>query len=108
MRDRKACLFFMMRPLATFMSELCEDVEAALQIRAGQRSITANLRPLTAYIYHVMIIVTGEFSNKSFFLLTNLDLLSWNLNTFTEKQKSSLFSTYLFIFYLLFCNHSVY
>ena len=107
MRDRKACLFFMMRPLTTFMSELCEDVEAALQIRAGQRSITANLRTLTAYIYHVMIIVTGEFSNKSFFLLTNLDL-SWNLNTFTEKQRSSLFSTYLFIFYLLFCNHSVY
>ena len=31
---------------------------AALQIRAGQRSITANLRSLTAHTYHVMIIVT--------------------------------------------------
>ena len=36
----------------------------ALQIRAGQRSITANLWPLTAHIYHVMIIVTGGFSKK--------------------------------------------
>ena len=35
--------------------------------KSGQQSITANLRPLTAHIYHVMIIVTGGFSKKSFF-----------------------------------------
>ena len=41
----------------------------ALQIRAVHRSITRNLWPLTAYIYHVMIIVTGGFSKKSFFII---------------------------------------
>ena len=57
--------------------------EAALQIRAAQQSITANLWPLTTNIYHVMIIVTGGFSKKSFYhyysyfvevLLNNLEL----------------------------------
>ena len=43
-------------------------VKAVQQIRASQWSITANLRPLTAYIY-VMIIVTGGFSKKSLLLL---------------------------------------
>ena len=38
-----------------------------LQIRAGQQSITINLWPLTAQIYHVMIIVTGGFSKRSFY-----------------------------------------
>ena len=38
-----------------------------LQIRAGQQPITANLWPLTDHIYHVMIIVTGGFSKKSFY-----------------------------------------
>ena len=33
------------------------------------RSITANLWSLTAYIYHIMIIVTAGFSKKSFLLL---------------------------------------
>ena len=42
---------------------------SALQIRASKRSITTNLQPLTPYIYHVMIIVAGGFSKKSFFLL---------------------------------------
>ena len=41
----------------------------ALQIRTSQRSITAKLRPLAAHIYHVMIIMTGEFSKKCFLLL---------------------------------------
>ena len=44
-------------------------VKPALQIRAGQRSITASLRFLTAHIYQVMIIVTGGFSKKSFFII---------------------------------------
>ena len=33
-----------------------------LHIRAGQQSVTTN-------IYHVMIIVTGDFSKKSFFII---------------------------------------
>ena len=41
-------------------------VSTELQIRTGQRSITANIWPLTAYIYHVMIFVTGGFSKKCF------------------------------------------
>ena len=40
-----------------------------LQIRAGQRSITANLWSLTAHIYYVIIIVTGGFSKTSFFII---------------------------------------
>ena len=44
--------------------------DTTLQIRAGQRSITANLRPLNAHIYNVMIIVTGGVSKKSFFIFT--------------------------------------
>ena len=57
---------------------------AALQIRAGQRSITINLWALTAHIYHVMIVVTDGFSKKSFYyyyfyfaeiLFNNLELV---------------------------------
>ena len=36
----------------------------ALQLRAGQRSITTYLRSMTAHICHVMTIVTGSFSKK--------------------------------------------
>ena len=39
----------------------------ALQVRAGQWSITANIWPLTAHIYHKIIIMTGGFSKKSFY-----------------------------------------
>ena len=41
----------------------------ALQIRAGQQSITANTWPLTAHMYHVTIIVTSGFPKKPFLLL---------------------------------------
>ena len=51
---------------------------AVLQIRASQGSITVNLQPLTAHVYHVMIIVTGGFSKKSFFFLLTLFLFSQN------------------------------
>ena len=44
-------------------------VSTELQIKTGQRSITANIWPLTAYIYHVMIFVTGGFSKKCFLSL---------------------------------------
>ena len=44
-----------------------QGMPAALQIRTDQRSITTNLWPLTAYIHHVIIIVTGGFSKKTFF-----------------------------------------
>ena len=43
------------------------NIVLALQIRAGQQSTTTNLWPLTAHIYHTMIIVTGGFSKKSFY-----------------------------------------
>ena len=44
-------------------------VKSALQITAGQRSITTSLRPLTAHLYHVMIIVNSGFSKKHFLLI---------------------------------------
>ena len=68
----------------------------ALQIRASQWSITANLWPLTAHIYYLMIIVTGDFSKKSYYcyyyfleiLLNDIELVSWNLNTYkTHRTK---------------------
>ena len=58
-------------------------VVAVLQIRAGQRSITANLRPLIAHIYYIMIIVTGGFSNKSF-LLFSRNSFEWSWTCFLE------------------------
>ena len=41
---------------------------SALQIRVGQRSVTANLWSLIVHIYYLMIIVTSGFSQKSFFI----------------------------------------
>ena len=49
------------------MQPLCK-CNPALQQSTGQWSITTNLVPLTAHIYHVMIIVTSSFSRKSFFI----------------------------------------
>ena len=39
----------------------------ALQKRASQWSFTANLQPLNAHFYHVMIIVTDGFSKRFFY-----------------------------------------
>ena len=41
-----------------------ENIITMLQITAGQWAITANLWLLTTHIYHVMTIVTGDFSKK--------------------------------------------
>ena len=46
-----------------------ETHNSVLWIRAGQWLIIANLWPLTAHIFHVIIIVTGDFSKKSFFII---------------------------------------
>ena len=45
-------------------------IHTVLQVRAGQRSITAKLWLLASHIYHVMIIVTSSFSKKSFLLFS--------------------------------------
>ena len=84
-------------------------LKTVLQIRAGQRSITASLQSLTTHIYHVMIIATSSFSKKSFFccwyyfyileiLLSNLELLFLKFKHIYKTQKTGLFSFYLFIF----------
>ena len=44
-------------------------IVAALRIRAGQWSITASLWPFLDHIYHIMIIVTGGFSEKYFIII---------------------------------------
>ena len=49
--------------------QLLTNDTQVLQIRSVQRSITASLRPLTAHIYHVVIILTGRFSKKYFLLI---------------------------------------
>ena len=55
--------------LLIFFFQSAYAILAALQIRVDQGSITANLWPLTSYIYHVIIIVTGGFSKKIFFII---------------------------------------
>ena len=71
----------------------------ALQIRASQRSITANLWSLTAHIYYVMIIVTGDFS-KSFYychyyfleiLLNDLELVFLEFKHLRKTQNKFVF-----------------
>ena len=52
-----------------FKNHILFEICAALQIRAGQWSLTANLWPLSAHIYHVMIMMTGGFSKKSIFII---------------------------------------
>ena len=52
-----------------YYDETWQITTAVLQIRASQWSVTANLWPLTVHIYHVMIIVAGVFSKKSFFTI---------------------------------------
>ena len=87
---------------------------AAQQSRAGQWSITANRWPLTANVYHVMIIVTSGiyFYQYHFyfleFLLNYLELVFLQFKHIYKPQRTSLFPFHLFIFYLLFHNHSVY
>ena len=80
----------------------------ALQIRAGQWSITTSLGTLTAHAYHLMITVTGGSSKKSFFyfyfleiLLNGLELVFLEFKHIYKTQKSSLFSFYLFCFLLI-------
>ena len=73
---------------------------AALQIRAAERPITTNLWPLITHIHHVMIIVTGSFSNEYLFdyyhsyfleiLLNNLELVFLefkHIHTFTKHRE---------------------
>ena len=60
-------LYFGNFPEWLLLKDSCKDIFTVLQIRASQRSITANLWPLTAHIYHVMIIVAGDSSKKSYY-----------------------------------------
>ena len=89
----------------------------ALQIRTGQRSITTNLLPLTAHIYHVMIIVTSSFSRRSFFIniffcwyffflkfsLNDIELVFLEFKLIYKTRRTSLFSFCLFIFFTRCC-----
>ena len=67
--------------------------------------------PLTAHIYLVMIIATGGFSKKLFFgyfyfleiLLNYLELVFLEFKHINRTQRTSLFSSYLFIFLLICC-----
>ena len=88
---------------------VCKHLVTELQIRAGQRSITGNFWPLTTHIFHVMITVTGGFSMKSFLLFPRNSFERLIEIAFLEfKHFYKTFSFYLFIFYSLLDNHSVY
>ena len=56
------------RNILTFRGGVHKKPISALQIRTGQWSVTTSLQFLTAHIYRVMIIVTGGFFQKSFFI----------------------------------------
>ena len=92
-------------------NDLCISV---LQVRDGQQSITGNLWSLIAYIYYVTIIVTGGFPRNLFhcyfleIFLNYLELVFLEFEHFYKTLRISLFSFYLFTFYSLLCNHSVY
>ena len=70
---------------------------------------STSLLSFTAHIYHVMIIMTGGFSKKSFFInvifisyklfWTILNLFSWNLNTFTNNKSVLLLSVHFVLFF---------
>ena len=77
-------------------------------MRTSQQSITANFRPLTAHIYHVMIIVTGGYSRISFLslfprnFLNDLELTFLEFKHFNKTHRPSFLSFYLFILYSFF------
>ena len=85
---------------------LCKNVKSnftltVLWIRTSQQSITANLRPLTTHIYHVMIIVTDEFSMKSLLLfLRNSFKQFW---TYLLQNSQNKFVFFLSIHFFTCC-----
>ena len=87
--------------------------QSVVQTRASQQSITVNFWALIIHIYHIMVTVTGGFSRISFLLfpkcfLSNLELVFLEFKHFYKTHRTSLFSFYLFIYLLLFDNHSGY
>ena len=96
-------------------------LQSALQIRADWGSVTANLWPLTAHIYHIIIIMTVRFFKKSFFLLfprnsfEQFELVILEFKHFHKIHRTSLFSFHLFIcsffawcFVVILCINAVY
>ena len=85
-----------------YLCKFPENVNPALQIRANQLSITANLRPLTANIYHVMIIVTSDFSKKSFYYYYYFLKIIFNdlklVFLVFKPHRANLFSFYIYSF----------
>ena len=85
-----------------YLCKFPENVNPALQIRASQQSITANLPPLTAHIYHVMIIVTSDFSKKSFFYYYYFLKIIFNdlklVFLVFKPHRANLFSFYIYSF----------
>ena len=66
----------------------CEHSYTVLQIKASQWSITPNPWLLTTYFYHIMTIVTGGFSKKSFFIIFR----SSHMQMFFKTMSQSVFN----------------
>ena len=102
-------IYFSLRIISGNNVHVSKELLSALQIKANQRSITANLQPLTAHIYHVMITVTIDFSKKSFLVLqlfprnsfiNDLELVFLELNTLQNAQTEQTVSFYQKVFFL--------
>ena len=70
-------------------SRLKSHLDPALQIRAGQRSITANLWPLTAHIYHHYYIRKQQYAdiiqNKCYWKFLNIHRKTSVLESLSNK-----------------------
>ena len=77
------------------LTKIISSLSAALQIRASQRPITANLWPLTAHICHVMIIVTGGFSRNLFFIIFRSSCMQMFFKTGVIKNFAIFTETHL-------------
>ena len=77
------------------LTKIISSLSAALQIRASQRPITANLWPLTAHICHVMIIVTGGFSRNLFLIIFRSSCMQMFFKTGVIKNFAIFTETHL-------------
>ena len=100
--------YFSLADIVQLKYQVLAFINAALQIRTGQWSITANLWPLNVHTSPVMIIVAVAFPRDLCFLIniifipyrffwTILNLFPCNLNTLTKYKEQVCF---LFIYSL--------
>ena len=93
--------------------KLGDNISAANKGRStvNYRQFAAFDRPyLSCNYHHDRWVFQGNLFYYSFqeILLDNLEVIILKFKHFYKNHRTSLLSFYLFIFYSLFCNHSVY